>query len=302
MTSTSDRSAERPADTGGAPAEESPQVLRTADTPDAAPEHLPTTTLPPSYPPVRRAASPEPRARTSQAPVERRRRGRSVLSALVAVVAVLVVTALIKTFVIQWFEIPSASMEDTLAVGDRVAVWMWGADDLERGDVVVFRDPDHWLTVTEPTGLRAAVQDLLILMHQLPEDTGHILIKRVIGLPGDHVVADGSGTLSVNGVVLDESYVKVGRSASDVAFDVVVPEGFIWVMGDNRSNSADSRYHQDDAHGGFVPMTDVIGEGAAVVWPVSSWAGLGDGTHAFDLVPEPGRAPDPARPEPEEGA
>ncbi|MCL3790741.1 signal peptidase I, partial [Actinomyces sp. AC-18-1] len=243
-----------------------------------------------------------PPVRTPRAPAERRRRRRPRLSVLVAVLVVLVVTALVKTLVIQWFEIPSASMEDTLAVGDRVAVWMSGADDLERGDVVVFRDPDHWLDAQEPTGLRGAVQDLLILMRQLPEDTGHILIKRVIGLPGDRVVADGSGTVSVNGVVLDEGYVKEGRSGSDVAFDVVVPEGFIWVMGDNRSNSADSRYHQDDAHGGFVPMSDVIGEGAAVVWPVSSWAGLGDGTRAFDGVPEPGQAPAPAQPAPEEGA
>lgn len=216
--------------------------------------------------------------------------------------AVLAVIVLVRSLVLQTFVIPSASMEDTLVAGDRVVVTLYDVGDLERGDVVVFHDPGGWLTVPEPTGLRGAVQDLLILMRQLPEDTGHILIKRVVGVPGDRVVADGSGTVSVNGVVLDEGYVKEGRSASDVAFDVVVPEGFVWVMGDNRSNSADSRFHQDDAHGGFVPMEDVIGVGVAVVWPVSSWKGLGQGARAFDLVPEPGQAPAPAQPAPEEGA
>ena len=275
--------------------------LRSAETPDAAPDELPVAShdLPPSFPPPRRSAS-HASGRAAASPRGRRRGGR--LSGLVGLIAVLVVTALIKTYVVNWFEIPSSSMEDTLAVGDHVAVWMTGADGLERGDVVVFRDPDGWLNVNEPTGLRGIVQDLLILIHQLPEDTGHILIKRVIGLPGDHVVADGSGTLSVNGVVLDEDYVKDGRSPSDVAFDVVVPEGYVWVMGDNRSNSADSRYHQDDAHGGFVPMEDVIGEGTAIIWPVTHWSDLSEGTRAFDLVPEPGSVPAPSRPAREEGA
>ncbi|WP_250730223.1 signal peptidase I [Actinomyces sp. 187325] len=245
-------------------------------------------------------------ARSTQEPEGRGEQERAsrhpVLSVIGLPVLALAVIILVRSLVLQTFVIPSGSMEDTLVDGDRVAVTMYDADDLERGDVVVFRDPGGWLTVTEPTGLRGAVQDLLVALRILPEDPGHHLIKRVIGLPGDRVVADGSGTVSVNGVVLDEGYVKEGRSGSDVAFDVVVPEGFIWVMGDNRSNSADSRYHQDDAHGGFVPMSDVIGEGAAVVWPVSSWAGLGDGTRAFDGVPEPGQAPAPAQPAPEEGA
>ena len=275
--------------------------LRSAETPDAAPDELPVAShdLPPSFPPPRRSTSHS--SGRAAASTRGRRRGPG-LSGLVGLIAVLVVTALIKTYVVNWFEIPSSSMEDTLAVGDHVAVWMTGADGLERGDVVVFRDPDGWLDVNEPTGLRGIVQDLLILIHQLPEDTGHILIKRVIGLPGDHVVADGSGTLSVNGVVLDEDYVKDGRSPSDVAFDVVVPEGYVWVMGDNRSNSADSRYHQDDAHGGFVPVDDVAGVAKVVVWPISHWRGLSGGHEAFDDVPEPGRAPAPAAPAPEDGA
>ena len=216
--------------------------------------------------------------------------------------AVVALTALFKTFVIQWFEIPSGSMENTLEVGDEVAVTMYDAQDLERGDVVVFTDPDHWLDVEDPTGLRGVIRDTLVLIHLLPENTGHYLIKRVIGVAGDHIVADGRGSLTVNGAPLDETYLKNGTSPSEVAFDVVVPEGFVWVMGDNRSNSADSRYHQDDAHGGFVPIDDVAGVAKVVVWPIGHWRGLGDGHEAFKDVPEPGRAPAPAAPAPEDGA
>jgi len=150
-------------------------------------------------------------------------------------------------------------MEDTLAEGDRVAVTMYDVDEIRRGDIVVFNDPDDWLTVTEPTGLHKIIQDALVALRILPANPGHHLIKRVIGVAGDHIVADGRGSLTVNGAPLDETYLKNGTSPSEVAFDVVVPEGFVWVMGDNRSNSSDSRYHQDDAHGGFVPIDDVIG-------------------------------------------
>ena len=232
----------------------------------------------------------------------RRRRWIPHRSTILVVVIVIALTALFKTFVIQWFEIPSGSMEDTLDVGDGVAVTMYDAQDLERGDIVVFTDPDHWLDVEDPTGLRGVIRDALVLIHLLPENTGHYLIKRVIGVPGDHIVADGRGSLTVNGVSVDETYLKPGRSASEMAFDVVVPEGFIWVMGDNRSNSADSRYHQDDAHGGFVPIDDVAGVAKVVVWPINHWRGLGGGHEAFDDVPEPGRAPVPAAPAPEDGA
>ena len=276
-------------------------TLRAAETPDAAPVDLPAakTDLPPSYPPPRRARW--ARARSGSSP-RRRRRWIPHRSTILVVVIVIALTALFKTFVIQWFEIPSGSMEDTLDVGDGVAVTMYDAQDLERGDIVVFTDPDHWLNVEDPTGLRGVIRDALVLIHLLPENTGHYLIKRVIGVPGDHIVADGRGSLTVNGAPLNETYLKNGTSPSEVAFDVVVPEGFIWVMGDNRSNSADSRYHQDDAHGGFVPIDDVAGVAKVVVWPINHWRGLGGGHEAFDDVPEPGRAPVPAAPAPEDGA
>ena len=288
---------------GAEGAAEAPDVttLRAAETPDAAPVDLPAakTDLPPSYPPPRRARW--ARARSGSSP-RRRRRWIPHRSTILVVVIVIALTALFKTFVIQWFEIPSGSMEDTLDVGDGVAVTMYDAQDLERGDIVVFTDPDHWLNVEDPTGLRGVIRDALVLIHLLPENTGHYLIKRVIGVPGDHIVADGRGSLTVNGAPLNETYLKNGTSPSEVAFDVVVPEGFIWVMGDNRSNSADSRYHQDDAHGGFVPIDDVAGVAKVVVWPINHWRGLGGGHEAFDDVPEPGRAPVPAAPAPEDGA
>ena len=290
--------AEEPAEAGQAP---DVTTLRAAETPDAAPVDLPAAKadLPPSYPPPRRSR--RARARSGSSP-RRRRRWIPHRSTILVVVIVVALTALFKTFVIQWFEIPSGSMENTLEVGDEVAVTMYDAQDLERGDVVVFTDPDHWLDVEDPTGLRGVIRDTLVLIHLLPENTGHYLIKRVIGVAGDHIVADGRGSLTVNGVPVNETYLKPGRSASEMAFDVVVPEGFVWVMGDNRSNSADSRYHQDDAHGGFVPIDDVAGVAKVVVWPIGHWRGLGDGHEAFKDVPEPGRAPAPAAPAPEDGA
>ena len=291
--------AEEAAEAGQAP---DVTTLRAAETPDAAPVDLPAAKadLPPSYPPPRRSR--RARARSGSSPRRRRRRWIPHRSTILVVVIVVALTALFKTFVIQWFEIPSGSMENTLEVGDEVAVTMYDAQDLERGDVVVFTDPDHWLDVEDPTGLRGVIRDTLVLIHLLPENTGHYLIKRVIGVAGDHIVADGRGSLTVNGVPVNETYLKPGRSASEMAFDVVVPRGFVWVMGDNRSNSSDSRYHQDDAHGGFVPIDDVAGVAKVVVWPIGHWRGLGDGHEAFKDVPEPGRAPAPAAPAPEDGA
>lgn len=231
-------------------------------------------------------------------PHDRRRRrsvargGSRLLRRLAAAVVVVAVVALVRSVLFQTFLIPSGSMEDTLAQGDRVIVSLWDADSVERGDVIVFTDPDNWLgEVTPPTGLRGALEDVLVTLRILPEDAGHHLIKRVVGLPGDHVVADGSGSLTVNGVAIEEPYLKPGRSASDTAFDITVPAGHLWVMGDNRSNSSDSRDHQTDAHGGFVPVEDVIGVARLVAWPVSRWGGLGGAEATFATVPEPASVP-----------
>lgn len=233
--------------------------------------------LPPSYPP-------EPREDDDEEPAK-----GSWKQTFVMVVAAIVIVALFKTFILQWFAIPSRSMEDTLTVGDRVAVTMYDTDQIERGDVVVFTDPSHWLNVQDPTGVRGALRNVLIAVRLLPEDSGHHLIKRVIGMPGDRVTVS-DGVLSVNGQRIEEPYLRPGVSTSTMDFDVTVPEGYLWVMGDNRANSADSRYHQDDEHGGFVPMENVVGVGKAVMWPLNRIHTLSEGTEAFAQVPEPGVA------------
>ena len=249
--------------------------------PDAEPEpDDELTELPPSIQPRRQVAPAIPPPQTS--PLYQR-----VIRLVLVVAVVILVPALLRAYVVQIYEIPSGSMERTLRDGDKVAVPMYGSDDVERGDVIVFTDPDDWLHVKEPTGLRGATQRLMVSVNLLPENTGHHLVKRVVGVGGDHVVADGKGTLSVNGVAIKEPYVKDGQSPSLTSFDVTVPQGYVWVMGDNRSNSADSRYHRDDAHGGFVPLTNVVGVAKGVFqWThLSRWATLGGGERAFSDVP-----------------
>ncbi|WP_432536844.1 signal peptidase I [Kineococcus arenarius] len=224
-----------------------------------------------------------------------RPRGGGVLAAVretVLVVAVaLVVSLVVKTFLLQAFYIPSQSMERTLDIGDRVVVSKLtpGPFALHRGDVVVFADPGGWLTDTpepERGPLGAVVADVLTFVGLLPEDSDEHLIKRVVGLPGDHVVCcDEQGRVTVNDVPVDETaYLFPGAEPSQVTFDVTVPEDRLWVMGDNRAESADSRYNGDKQYGGFVPLEDVVGRAYAVVWPLSHLDWLGT-PEAFAQVP-----------------
>ena len=274
-----------------APAAESPDgdteapAGEDSDTEGPEAEAEESVDLPPSYPPTRRPRPlPIPGQEEDSASEARPRRGW--LSTIIVVLVVIALSAFIKTHIIQTFEIPSGSMEDTLQTGDQVAVRMYDAHNIHRGDVVVFSDPGGWLNdAKDPTGLQGLVRNGLILTGLLPKNSGHHLIKRVIGVAGDRVTADGSGALSVNGVSLDETYIKQGSAPSSVPFDVVVPEGCIWVMGDNRSNSSDSRFHQDDPHGGAVPVQDVVGVATVVAWPVSHWESLDEGEAVFKDVP-----------------
>ncbi|MFB9378132.1 signal peptidase I [Kineococcus gynurae] len=229
-------------------------------------------------------------------PAEAPARGRGgVLAAVretVLVVAVaLVVSLVVKTFLLQAFYIPSQSMETTLDIGDRVVVSKLtpGPFELHRGDVVVFLDPGGWLPpAAEPDRgpVGSVVADVLTFVGLLPEDSGEHLIKRVIGLPGDRVeCCDAQGRISVNGTPVEESaYVIEGAVPSQVPFSVTVPAGELWVMGDNRPESADSRYNQDKPHGGFVPLENVVGRAYVVVWPLSHLAWLGTPS-TFDDVP-----------------
>ena len=198
---------------------------------------------------------------------------------LLILLAAVLISFLLKTFVIRSFYIPSASMEHTLQEDDRVIV-----NELEprlaplsHGDVVVFRDPGGWLPpdAGEPGTWFDAV--LVFLGLAAPKDGEH-LVKRIIGLPGDTVACcTDFGQLTVNGAPLDEPYIVIPSDASQATrepFSVTVPEGALWVMGDNRYNSADSTAHVDDPGGGFVPLANVVGRAVVISWPVARWTWL----------------------------
>jgi signal peptidase I len=189
---------------------------------------------------------------------------------VVLLVLALVVAAVIKTFVVQMFFVPSGSMEPLLENHDRILVQKlsYWSGSVQRGDVVVFDDPGGQWLGAEGTQHLNPVQKLLSDVGLYP--TGGHLVKRVIGVGGDHVkCCDKQGRVTVNGVPLSEKdFIKPGHPPSDKPFDVVVPKGRLWVMGDNRSDSADSRYHQNLPGGGTVPVKDVVGKVWAIVWPV----------------------------------
>ena len=175
--------------------------------------------------------------------------GSAVKEIVVVVGMALALSFVVKTWLLQAFFIPSGSMEDTLLVGDRVVVSKLtpGPIDLQRGDVVVFQDPGGWLDAVPPVergGVAGALHDGLVFVGLLPAESEDHLIKRVIGLPGDHVVCcDKEHRLTVNDVSIGEEYLKPGDLPSSLNFDVTVPEGHVWVMGDHRSDSEDSRFH-----------------------------------------------------------
>jgi signal peptidase I len=183
----------------------------------------------------------------------------------------LVLAIALKAFVVQAFYIPSASMNDTLVRNDRILVQKvssWVGRGPHRGDVVVFADPGGWLNAQESQPPGSVVARGLEKVGLYP--TGGHLVKRVIGVGGDEVrCCDRQGRMSVNGVPLNErSYLKPGVQPSTISFDVKVQHGYVWVQGDNRSNSADSRVHLGDPGGGQVPVDDVVGKVFAVVWPL----------------------------------
>ena len=204
-------------------------------------------------------------------------------------VAALVLSLLIKTFLVQAFYIPSGSMENTLLIGDRVFVNKLTTrfGEVHRGDVVVFRDPANWLseaTVPQPTGLAGAVRRALEFVGLAPSSSDDDLIKRVIGVGGDTVACcDAKGRLTVNGVPLDEPYLYPGDVPSEEKFKVTVPQGDLWVMGDHRSVSEDSRVHIGEPGGGFVPEDDVVGRAFVVVWPLDRFRTL----HRPDTFDQP---------------
>lgn len=183
------------------------------------------------------------------------------------------IIALLRIFVFGLYTIPSGSMEDTIQPGDRVMTLSLAPRqvNLQRGDIVVFKDPANWLSSEQNSSL-------------FGDDR---LIKRLIGLPGDVVECDGEGSpVTINGVAIDESsYIRSGVSPSSFPFHVEVTEGHVFVMGDNRSNSADSRYHQDDGQDGLVPLTDIEGVALATYWPLNRIGVLSAHHEVFSDVP-----------------
>lgn len=232
---------------------------------------------------------------SSRRAVHARRRRSALVGAVresvIVVGTALVLSLLIKTFLAQAFFIPSQSMENTLVVNDRVLVSLLepGPLPLERGDVVVFRDPGGWLnSVPAPqrSPVGQTVNDVLTFVGVLPQDAGEHLIKRVIGLPGDRITCDGNGPLFVNGVALEEDYLPPGTAPSLKAFDVTVPAESIWLMGDNRGDSLDSRFHPE-LNNGALKENYIVGRAVLLFWPLDRFTTLSNHPEAFEKVPDP---------------
>ncbi|MFT4230860.1 MAG: signal peptidase I [Microbacterium sp.] len=234
----------------------------------------------------------------------RGRRGWGFLRDIVVIVVIaLVVSFLIKTFVVRSFYIPSGSMEHTLEIQDRILV-----DEITprftgyaRGEVVVFRDPGGWLPASADTPRSPLVEGVdwvLSLVGLSAPDSDDHLVKRVIGVPGDHVVCcNALGQITVNGTPIDETaYVNFPSgetAASEDAFDVTVPEGSLWVLGDNRYSSMDSRFHQDEPGKGFVPIENVVGRAFLITWPFSRFGVIDAHGDVFAAIPDATAASSP---------
>ena len=244
----------------GAPEPESPQEPGSPAEEDASPQ----------------GAQADAQSAAARAPARAKgaKRARSFWRDLVIIViAALVLTIVLKAFVVQVFAIPSGSMENTLQPGDRVLVnkLVYRFRDIARGDVVVFSGQGSWGPDAPPPPGNPLVRFWDGVTNLIGISApGTDYIKRVIGVPGDHVACCDAGRVTVNGVPLSEqSYVHPGDAPSQVVFSVTVPPGRLWVLGDNRANSDDSRYRRDDPGSGTIPESAVVGRAFVIIWPPS---------------------------------
>lgn len=207
--------------------------------------------------------------------------------------AALIMSLLVKSFLIRSFFIPSGSMLNTLQVDDRIIVSQLTPRfyPIQRGDIVVFKDPGGWLgpEVVQPSDPFRDTTDWFLSTFGIsaPDSKQH-LVKRVIGIAGDRVVCcDKDGLITINGAPITEPYIADGQEPSSVKFDVTVPKNSLWVMGDNRGNSEDSRFHSDLPSKGFVAMEWVVGRALVISWPYEHWAYLSNYKYVFEDVPNP---------------
>jgi signal peptidase I len=198
---------------------------------------------------------------------------------------VAVTVAVVRWLLVQSFVVPTGSMTPTVRAGDRVLVsrMSYRTGEIKRGDVIVFDgagvfEPEDAPAGTALAGLGRAIASAF----SLPVGSQDY-VKRVIGLPGERVICcDSAGRITVNGVALNEPYILSGQVPSTMKFDIVVPPGRLWVMGDNRGDSADSRAHLGDPGGGTVPEDRVVGRVVAVYWPFGHLGGVGSASYGKD--------------------
>lgn len=197
---------------------------------------------------------------------------RSVIEFVVVVAIALALATGIRTFIAQPFFVPSGSMEQTLQIDDRVVASKitTSISGVKRGEIMVFKDPGNWLPPMQQNtdGWRSILAKAFTFVGLLPSDSGDDLVKRVIGIQGDQVACcNEAGQIVLNGVALDES-AYINGPTDQILFDITVPADSMFVMGDNRGNSADSRFHLDQNDGG-VPIENAVGRVFTVVWPLS---------------------------------
>lgn len=212
---------------------------------------------------------------------------------IVIFLAAIIISVGIKAFLIRSFYIPSGSMMNTLQINDRIIVneLVPRAIPIQHGDVVVFKDPGGWLhnpPALAQNPVATGIDWVLSVVGLSAPDSNDHLIKRVIGLPGDRVACcNAFGQMSVNDIPLVERYLDLPADVSRVSgtdFSVTVPAGRLWVMGDNRYDSADSRFNTGTPSKGFVPETDVVGRAFLISWPANRWTWLDNYPTVFSGV------------------